>query len=331
MGRRRFTAERRGLLQGCPGVDADWGVNGWEIAGNATRIREKARIRVELRSIWIMFCVWPTESAAGLVMEEAVMSSNEWKAVVVVGILCGPALAGPDWTEVGDAGKSTPQTVAIPVQPESITGTLGESAALLERGQGGDSDGGPDVADLYDIVISEPDEFIATTLVQTFEVSVEILDEDGSPRTGTNFDTALWLFRSDRRGILGNNDISTTNTSSRLLPIATDGTGARIMGAGRYLLAVSFGDVRPVAQGGGEMFNFGNSPGPTQVSGPDGPGGSGMLSAWVPDVSHAMRKYRISIRPAPCAEPCPGDADGDHQVSFSDVSMVLTSWGNICP
>lgn len=246
-------------------------------------------------------------------------------------MLVSAASAGPDWTEMGDAGKSTPQLIGFPVQPQSIAGVLGELPLDgLERGPSGgnDSDGGPDVADVYDILIETNEEFIATTYDQTFTVTLEVEGE----RTGsTNFDTALWLFRTDKRGLLANNDITSLNNRSRLLPVATDGTGSRIINPGRYLLAVSFGDVAPVAPGGLPLFNFNNNPGPTQVSGPDGPGGTSPFAGWVPDSPRPVRKYRILIRPTPCAPPCAGDANGDASVNFEDITAVLASWQSTCP
>lgn len=241
------------------------------------------------------------------------------------------ASAGPDWTEIGDAGKSTPQLIGFPVQPQSISGVLGELPLDgLERGPSGgnDADGGPDVADVYDILIETNEEFIATTYDQTFTITLEVEGE----RTGsTNFDTALWLFRTDKRGLLANNDIASVNNRSRLLPVATDGTGARIATPGRYLIAVSFGDVAPVSSTGHPLFNFANNPGPTQVSGPDGAGGASSFVGWQPDSPHPVRKYRIVIRPTPCPPPCGGDANGDSIVNFMDITAVLAAWNMTCP
>lgn len=248
----------------------------------------------------------------------------------VVSAAAGLALAGPDWTEVGDAGKLTPQAIPFPVQPQFISGSLGDAPLDgLERGPAGgnDADGGPDVADVYDIQIDDNEEFIATTYELTFQ-SASGEDERTGP---TNFDTALWVFRLDKRGLLANNDISVTNNRSRILPIATDGTGSRILTPGRYLLAVSYGDVAPVAMGGFTLFSFTNNPGPTQVSGPDGQGGSMSFTAWVPNTPHTIRKYRISIRPTPCPPPCIGDANGDNIVNFADITATLASWNMTCP
>ncbi|MBL8746911.1 MAG: hypothetical protein JNK58_11210 [Phycisphaerae bacterium] len=252
--------------------------------------------------------------------------------LIAFGSGIGVAAAGPDWTEVGDAGKVNAQIVPFPVQPQFISGTLGDfPLALLDRGAvggGNDSDGGPDVADVYEIQVEFNDEFIATTYDPSFTVTLEV---EGDERTGsTNFDTALWVFRQDRRGLLGNNDISATNNRSRILPIATDGTGSRIAAPGRYLIAVSYGDVAPVSLGGLPLFSFSNNPGSTQVSGPDGAGGSNGFVAWSPNTLHPIRKYRISIRPTPCPAHCAGDANGDGVVSFLDITSVLAAWNSSC-
>jgi hypothetical protein len=252
-------------------------------------------------------------------------------AVCVLGLVV-PAFGGPDWTEgPTDAGKSTPQTVTLPIQPETISGTLGSPAPL--RGMG-DSDGGEDIADLYDIQIDVPDEFIATTVGLTLAAEVSVELPDGSRGPGVNnFDTALWLFRLDRRGLLGHNDVSSTDVRSRLLPIATDGTGARLPGPGRYLLAISYGDVFPVSMPAGTafpIFSFTNAPGPTQVSGPDGQGGGGPLVTFVPDSPHPVVSYRIILKPRACPAGCHGDANGDSVVNFADVTTVLSAWGAGC-
>ncbi len=250
--------------------------------------------------------------------------------LIVPVLAAGSALAGPDWTEVGDAGKLNAQIIPFAFQPQSISGSLGTTPLLgaERRATGNDADGGFDNADVYEIQIELNDEFIATTHGGGLEVSLEV---DGERGGVASFDTALWVFRVDRRGLLANNDISAMNNRSRLLPIATDGTGSRIALPGRYLIAVSFGDVAPVALGGLPLFNFTGNPGPTQVSGPDGPGGSNGFNAWVPDLAHPMRQYRISIRPTPCPPPCAGDANGDGLVNFLDITSVLVAWNLTCP
>lgn len=251
---------------------------------------------------------------------------------IAVGLLvvASPALAGPDWTEgPTDAGKSTPQTVSLPIQPETISGQLGSPAPL--RGVG-DSDGGEDIADLYDIQIDFPDEFIATTVTMTLALEVEGADGARGPGVN-NFDTALWLFRLDRRGLLAHNDLSASDHLSRILPIATDGTGARIPAPGRYLLAISYGDVFPVSSPMGTafpIFNFANAPGPTQVSGPDGQGGAFGHVTFLPDSPHPIVNYRIVIKPQACPAGCQGDANGDLVVNFADVTTVLSAWGASC-
>lgn len=259
------------------------------------------------------------------------MNRQRFISLVTIGlglwILPAAVHGGPDWTEVGDAGKINAQMVALPVQPETITGFLGGPVLRM-----GDADGGPDVADVYDILITAPQEFMATTYSDpTFDLRLEMIGDDGEPLTGpTNFDTALWLFRLDRRGLLANRNIDSSNELSRILPIATDGTGSRIPGPGRYLLAVSYGDMVPLSNGGQVIFNFSNPPGPDQVSGPDGPGGSMQFASWTPDVERPMVKYRIRISPRDC-RPCPGDADGNGVVNFLDITTVLSRFGSTCP
>lgn len=233
-------------------------------------------------------------------------------------LIAAGASAGPDWTEIPDAGKLNPQIIALPVQPKSIFGML----------TGLDADGGLDVADTYDLFIENSEEVI----IKTGGGSLLVTLEPGEGERGqTDFNTALWLFRLDDTGLLANRDAGPGQVFSRILPIATDGTGARIPGPGRYILAVSYDDVAPITGAGLPIFNFSNAPGATQVSGPDGAGGSQPYASWANETT--MRPpgtYRIVITPQDCPPGCFGDANGDTHVDFLDITTVLSVWGSSC-
>lgn len=234
------------------------------------------------------------------------------------------ALAGPDWTEVNDAGKNTPQDVAIGTQPKTIMGSLGGATS--------DADGGVDAVDAYLLMIEEPESFIATT-----EPPLSPFQEDeakgarGIP--GAIFNSSMWLFRVDRTGIVANRDISNNNLRSRIFPMATDGTPARIPGPGEYVLAISYGDVNPTTTAGQNIFNFDDGLGNTQISGPDGPGGpNAAAGTWnIPSGSRPQVTYLIRVLGGPCPTPCIGDANNDRVVNFTDISFVLANFGRMCP
>jgi len=232
-------------------------------------------------------------------------------SVCVLGV-SGAALAGPDWTEIPDAGKLTPQLIPLPSQPSTI---FGELAGL-------DADGGPDIADSYRLKIDTP-----TTLV----ISSAMIPLVGAGVT--NFNSVLFLFDVDGFGLLANDDISQNNPLSRLVGYSTDGTGVVIPGPGNYILAISFNDVTP-ANIDGPIFAIGPGSvgGPFQISGPDGLGGMMPRDRWIGNIAtHQPSQYLIRIEPLPPQVLCPGDANGDRLVNFQDITAVLSNWQIVCP
>ncbi len=153
------------------------------------------------------------------------------------------ALAGPDWVEHGDAGSTlggAQQTIGIGAI-HTISGTLGGQTLT------------GDFEDMYLIRVLDP---------ATFSMKV----------IGANFDAQLWVFNvtipGQAFGLLAND-----NTPAGINPIvtslATDGTGAQLKVPGVYAVAISGAGRVPVSLNG-PIFFFGS---PTEISGPDGPGG----------------------------------------------------------
>ncbi len=169
-----------------------------------------------------------------------------------VAVVSTPALAGPDWIEQADAGPtygSAQRIVGIGV-PHSISGTL--SAGLVD----------PDFEDVYIIRIDQP---------STFSFSMQ----------NAGFDSQLYLFNitlaNELFGLLANNDASNlTSDASISQPFATDGSGAKIAMPGVYALAITGAGRYPVGLNGA-IFSIAS---PTELSGPDGPGGINALSGW---------------------------------------------------
>lgn len=169
-------------------------------------------------------------------------------ACVVGASLAVEAGAGPEWMESGDAGN-LPASAQAPTGGTTLAKISGELGGAAPRGG---SMG--DFQDMYEIIIKDVDEFSAT-----------VTDDAGGP----TFDTQLWLFDAAGRGVLGNNDssVSPVNGGSAFGNMATDATGSRVMGTGRYFLAISGLGSSPLDGAGNLIFNIASG---TEVSGPDG-------------------------------------------------------------
>lgn len=200
-----------------------------------------------------MLLSWHGRAAAGL-----------GGAIALLTVAAG-ASAGPDWTETGGGAGSLPTTAETPTANpvRTISGEL--KGSFLRGGQS------PDFEDMYRIYICDPLNFSART--------------DGGDLNGVStatFNTQLWLFREDGRGLLGNDDSpamgpGTTETGSLLRAPSTDGVTPIIPGPGFYYLAISGFNDRPVSAGG-LMFDIAN---PMEISGPDGPGGTLPITGWL--------------------------------------------------
>lgn len=184
-------------------------------------------------------------------------------AMTAVVVMCAPAFGrGPEWVEQGDAG-SLPNGAQI----VSGSGGLQKISGALEGAVNFDGTG--DFEDMYLIYIDDPQNFSATT---TFL-------NGGS----ADFDSQMWLFAPSGFGILGNDDTfvigegnGTVLPGSTLGPKATDRSGAMITEPGLYLLAISGKFEVPISPEG-LICTFAS---PTEISGPDGPGGGQPISAW---------------------------------------------------
>jgi hypothetical protein len=193
--------------------------------------------------------------------------------LVVLALLAAPAAgwAGPVWAEVGDAGQlpATAQVTTGGGPLTAITGTIDT----------------PNDVDMFAIRITSPSTFSATTV--------------GQP--GTHFDTQLFLFDSNGRGVEANDDVSTTNLRSTLTSIGA-------LPSGIYYLAISSFNADPVAPGGLRLFpepeetiapTFGLPVGPT------GPGGGLPVADWTTGGLSAGT-YQIALTGAEFAIPEPG-------------------------
>lgn len=193
------------------------------------------------------------------------MSRNKARVVGLLGLAagalgCGSAtLAGPDWVEQGDAG-STLGTAQVPIAPQAGILSLRSISGTLS----GSSDGVNDREDCY---------FFSVTEASGFRIRP----------ISSNFNAVLYLFNVtlnfEGLGLLANDNENSDSILPQILPAATDSTGVLLTTPGNYLLAVAGAGRVPVSRTGA-IFNFAS---PTEISGPDGPGGLSPLLGWTGD------------------------------------------------
>jgi hypothetical protein len=230
------------------------------------------------------------------------MNSRIVAGAVAVSIAAGMSW-GQAWTEQGDAGDlpGTAQVVAGSGPLTSISGSLA-----------GSSDG-----DLYVIHICTPGSFSATTV------------------GGATWDTQLWLFHTDGRGIVHNDDeVGGTTLQSRL-------TSAFVasLPPGRYLLGITGYNRDPINSAAQLIWN--SSPFRSERA-PDGPGavaGNIVVAAWTG--TGASGSYRISLTGSCFVSTCPGTGPGacsradwneDGTIDFNDMLAFLNDYnaGSLC-
>ena len=214
--------------------------------------------------------------------------------VVAITLTATATASGPKWQEMGDAG-SGPGGAQITIGNGTlgfINGGLGMSALF---------GGMVDFEDMFLINIVNPTIFRATTDPLDGELGNAFAD----------FNTQLWLFQPmmgaplDALGIVGNDDHPVTFSQfSLLLPDPTDGfKGGGVVTPGLYYIAITRFDNDPVSMSG-EIFD---QVLPTEISGPDGPGGMNPISGWTGDQGKFNGTYRIALQGVEFAEiPAPG-------------------------
>lgn len=179
------------------------------------------------------------------------------------------AFAGPDFVEPLslDAG-STPDTAMPTGGPSPLKSIRGRFAVP--------TDGPGDFEDMFIINVVQPIQFCVQTISNLN--TTNCCGEDYSPHSGSNFNTQVWLFKADGRGLLANDDSAGGSPGlSRMGHTATDGTGAMVVTPGLYYIAISGGPQRDPVSAGGLIFNQSSV---TEVSGPDGPGGTQPIVGW---------------------------------------------------
>ena len=187
---------------------------------------------------------------------------------------------GPDFVEDSDSGNTIQTAAKVRGQGNGVNTVNGG----LDGG-GGFARGGPvgDFQDVYLIYIRDASGFAARTI---------------GPIGDATFDTRLFLFRPDGRGLLAADDADQGNQQTTL-----KADPSSIPGPGVYALAIVGAPVRPVTEGGLTMFPqppFGQSVGPTDA------GAILPLVDWAPFTGE-VGTYRIALEgvafiPEPCGE-----------------------------
>jgi hypothetical protein len=200
-----------------------------------------------------------------------------YRSVLIVLASATVATAGPDWTEVGDAGSflGSAQTPLGDGEIRSISGSLG--------GRGGAGD----FEDMYIIAVDEPMAF-----------RLELLNP--------GFDAQLFVFNitlsGGALGLLANDNFDANTTDPVLTSISTDGSNAVLDLPGLYAVAVAGAGRNPTSDLG-LIFDIAN---PTEISGADGPGGLLRHTGWegegaVGDYSVMLEGIDFAKIPAPAA------------------------------
>ncbi|MEQ9616737.1 MAG: hypothetical protein RLN60_01740 [Phycisphaerales bacterium] len=232
--------------------------------------------------------------------------------------LAGLAIAGPVWCEPspGDAGS-------LPASANStkgagmnavIKGTLTGFMPFTVRGSAERGEPLPaDFEDMYLIRIVDPINFVASTV-------------DSIPGMQTSFDSQLFLFDFQGRGVLANRDDPMTAAGgATLLANSNDGSGASVSQPGLYYLAISGQLNDPINEAGMPIFDFGD---PHEISGPDGVmANQRRVDSWVGD--GPFGDYFIQLQGVSFAEnPCPGDCDLNGIIDFNDLVCMLFEFGS---
>lgn len=178
------------------------------------------------------------------------------------------------FTQVGDTGQTLDTAQVIPDGTETldaITGTLS----------------GPNVINLFRIVLAGSQTFSATTINVNTLVELPVDQQLGSPTT-LLADPQLFLFDAAGRGVYGNDDSFGTAQAS-----LTSG-GFSPAAPGTYFLAIASAGYNPVSAGG-SIFGAADI---SDILAPNGPGGASALTGFAGS----------------------GDAGGDYQISFTGVT-----------
>jgi hypothetical protein len=218
-------------------------------------------------------------------------------AIAVALAAAGGVALGQTWMEAGDAGD-LPGTAQLVGGSGPLLAIIGSMASSSD-------------ADLYVINICTPGSFSASTVGTT------------------TWDTQLWLFRADGRGIVHNDDVvGGTTLQSRLTNLFVAN-----LPPGRYLLGITGYNRDPLNSAGQLIWN--NTPFRSERA-PDGPGavaGNIVVAMWTG--TGPIGTYQIELTGSCFVSTCPGtgpnacsraDWDENGVIDFNDMLAFLNTF-----
>lgn len=218
--------------------------------------------------------------------------------LVVVNISWALATAQNIYQERDDAGD-LPRTAQL-VQSAGARGCQTPVAQI--QGTMGEND-----VDMYVICVTNPAAFSATTV------------------GATGWDTQLWLFRCDGRGVVFNDDFG-GSIQSRI-----DNSSGCIPSAGIYLLAITRYNRFPVSAEGQPLWDPLGDPNAIRCA--DGIRADQPVAAWS-GITLAEGSYTIQLTGAffvnenGCCVTASGDVNLDGCINDTDLLRVLFAFGN---
>lgn len=218
-------------------------------------------------------------------------------ALVSSGLMGGAAYGQAQHVEAGDAGN---------ILVAGFQNTIG--SGTLRTIVGATNTAGGDVHDAYAIRIDDPDSFYATTS-----------SDYGLGLGGSSFDTRLYLFQTDGRAVMANDDdFPTGNPFQSLLSDpadynsltgggSIDGVTHPLVAGQTYLLVVSGFSEDAYDTSGGQVSLFN---GFSDFDALQGVSGNDFLGAWESDTSGTPNSgsYTIELGGVSFAIPEPGSA-----------------------
>lgn len=212
---------------------------------------------------------------------------------------------GPDFVEDSDAGNTLQSATKVKGNGSGVNTING-----VVTGGGGFVGGGGDFQDIFLIFIRDPGAFSASTV---------------GPGGDAAFDTRLWLFRRDGRGLLAADDASQDVAQTNLKGAADQGEFG-IPGPGVYGLAIGGAPSRPFA---GKNLSMFPPPPPGNTVAANKIGQQLPLAGWNPAVG-ASGSYRIAVTGVGFIPLACGEAGDCYRIGNAPGCENLSCCSRVC-
>ena len=214
---------------------------------------------------------------------------------------------GPDWVEDDDAGNTLQSATKVKGNGSgvnSLNGSLGGGGGFVGGGDSGD------FQDIFLIFIRNPQGFSASTV---------------APGGDAAFDTRLWLFRQNGRGLLAADDASADVLQTNLKGSADQG-GFGIPGPGVYGLAIGGSPTRPFA---GKNLSMFPPPPPGNTVAANKIGLQFPLAGWNP-ATGAIGSFRIALTGVGFIPFACGEGEDCFKISDTPGCQDLSCCSRVC-